>query len=305
VGWNSLEHLIPCLESIYTHPPSCEFEVIYVDNASTDKSVKFIKENYPEVRIIENKKNEGFQRANNQALKIAKGRYVVLLNADTMILPDTFNIMLNFFDEHPDAGSANPKCVYPDGQLQWSYARFPKIKDFLYWFISSHRSLNGFFPKNRKDDSEELSRNKEQDYTYGAFFMIPKKVINSIGLMDEKFYMAGGDIAWSYKIKKSGWKNYYVAEAKIIHNERKSARRKSSTAAQVDWIRAHRRLLYHYFNFFQGILGDFIFLSHIFISLINSFFSFERKNKRNNLTPKDWFLTLKSVYVKNCMKFED
>lgn len=301
VGYNSLQHVKNCLQSIMTHPPPGDFEIIYIDNASSDDSIDYIQKNHPRVILIKNEENRGFQKGCNQGLSIAKGDYLILLNTDTIILPHTFQLMLDSFQNNPQIGSASPKCLYPDGRIQWGKAHFPTIRDFLHWLCTNHKFLK-YLISRKGAPPVNLDVNQEQDYTYGAFFMIPKKVFNAIGPMDENFFMAGGDIAWSMKIKKKGWKNYYIGRSHIIHNEKESSRRQDPFSTQIDWIRSHRYLLYRYGNPFKGFLCDLIFLLHILLGTSASLLG-KWKNNPPPLSTKEWLLTFKSIYLNGNHQF--
>ena len=293
VGWNSLEYIQRCFDSVYKYPPSRPFELIYVDNASEDGSVECINKRHPRVMVIRNNKNLGFQKANNQALLCAKGEFILLLNADTEVLKGTFDTMMNFLSKNPKAGAANPRCIYPDGRLQWTVAGFPTLEVLWRWLCDEHESLKWFRSRSIRRGSSEVITTREQDYTYGAFFMVKSVVVKAIGLMDECFFMVGGDVAWSCEIQKKGWKNFYVAEAEVIHNEGGS-RRKDPQASQIDWIKGHRRLLYKYRGVLHGLMGELIFVSHISMNLFRSLW---HRNSRTSLYY--WIRVLKSVYLEH------
>ncbi len=268
VGWNTREYLEGCLESLYEHPPSCSFEVIYVDNSSEDGSVQLVRERYPEVVIIENNENLGFQKANNQGLKIARGQYIILVNSDTVILPGTFDKMLAFMDQHPQAGAASPKCLYPDGKIQWSISRFPSVQMLWWWLCNRHQGLR-WMMRFRRQKPLDVNQTQEQDYAYGAFFALRRKVLDDVGFMDETFFSPGDDAGWSWRMKAKGWKVYYVADVEIIHYEGKTESKRAK-AFTVDWLVAHRVLLYQYRGLLSGIGGDVIFLTDLAMNLIES-----------------------------------
>lgn len=268
VGWNTREYLEGCLNSIYENPPSCKFEVIYVDNGSEDGSVKLVREQYPEAIIIENDENLGFQKANNQGLGIAQGQYIILLNSDTVILPGTFDKMLSFMEAHPEVGAASPKCLYPDGRIQWSISHFPSVRSLWWWFCSHHwgfRSLVRF----RKRRPFDVNQTQEQDYAYGAFLTLRRGVLDDVGFMDETFFSYGDDAGWSWRMKAKGWKVYYVAHVEAIHYGGRSASKRAK-AITAEWILAHRILLYRYRGLLYGMAGDAIFLTDLAMNSIES-----------------------------------
>ena len=272
--------------------------MLYIDNSSKDNSVYLVKSNFPEVIIIENKVNLGFQKANNQGIKIAKGRYIILLNPDTVVLNGALDRMVTFFEKNKCVGAASPKCLFPDGSIQWSVANFPFVREIFWWLCANHKSLAWIFNFKKKQNFINTDLTQEQGYAYGAFFVFRKEIVDEIGLMDENFFLAGGDIAWSLKIKEKGWKIYYVADVKIIHCEGGS-RRKNPEASFIDWIKAHRRLFYKYKGFFSGVTVDIFFIINFMMNFcFNIFFCFIKQRASLKLVGY-WVSIFKSVYFKD------
>ncbi|GAW31251.1 glycosyltransferase family 2 protein [Carboxydocella sp. JDF658] len=228
VNYNTKALLKQTLQSVYNHPPQADFEVFVVDNHSTDSSVEMVKQNFPQVKLIENQENEGFSRANNRAIRISKGEYILLLNSDTVVLPNTFDIMLDFMDKHPQVGAAGCKVLLPDGKLDLACRRsFPTPLNALFQALG----LSKLFPKSRLFAQYNLTY-LDEDQTYsvdclvGAFMLVRRKTIEQVGLLDETFFMYGEDIDWCYRIKKAGWEIYYYPEARIIHYKGASSKKK-------------------------------------------------------------------------------
>lgn len=297
VGWNSREYLEDCLNSLYEHRPSCRFEVIYVDNGSEDGSADFILNQYPKVIIIINKENMGFQKANNQGLKIARGQYIILLNSDTVILPGTLDKMLAFMESHPEVGAASPKCIYPDGRIQWSISRFPSVDILWWWLFSRHRVLSWLL-RFKKRKRLHVNQTQEQDYAYGAFFALRREVLDKIGFMDDTVFLAGDDAAWSWRMKAKGWKIFYVAEAEVIHYG-EGSRRKKPVASFIDWLRAHRFLLYRYRGLLSGLGGDVIFLADLVMNSIEGLMPCRQGKSEAAVfkTPVDCWRIFRDVYL--------
>jgi GT2 family glycosyltransferase len=267
VGWNCAEVLGACLESVFQHPPSTRFEVIYVDNASTDESVHLVQCDYPTVRVITNTRNRGFQRANNQGLALARGDELLLLNPDTRVLAGSLDALFRFLRQHPDAGAASPRCIHPDGRLQWTMGPFPSLPIVRHWFWHEHPAIARLFrrrPQDTDSQTDPVIRTQEQAYAYGACFAVKREVVDAVGPMDEGFFLAGGEVAWSREIQRRQWKVYYVAEATIVHWESVS-RAQRSWIAELDWVFAHRRLLYLYDGVTAGIQGDMMFSAHLLL----------------------------------------
>jgi hypothetical protein len=262
VGWNCAAELDACLTSLRDHPPSSPVEVIYVDNASSDGSTEVVRQRCPSARIVVNRHNVGFQRANNQGLALARGRDLLLLNPDTRVLPGTLDVLVGFLRGHPEAGAASPRCIYPDGRLQWSIAPFPSLPIIRAWYARRHPLLAGRRQERERPPTPADPPTQEQAYAYGACFAIKREVAEAVGPMDEGFFLTGGEIAWSREIQRLGWKIFYVAEATIVHHE-STSRRRRSVVSELDWVLAHRRLLYLYEGVRAGMVGDVLFASHL------------------------------------------
>ncbi len=218
VNWNTKELLKGCLESIYEQTKGVEFEVIVVDNASSDGSKEMVANEFPEVVLIANRDNRGFAAANNQAMEMAKGRYVLLLNSDTVILKDVIAGMISYSDSHTKVGIAGCRVLNPDGTLQPTCFMFPSVLNmFLY---STY--LNKLFPKSRFFGRERLtwwdrSNERDVDVVTGCFMFVRREAIEKVGLMDEQYYVYGEETDWCYRFKNSGWKVVFVPSGEIIH----------------------------------------------------------------------------------------
>lgn len=229
VNYNVKHFIEQCLFSVLKASENIACEVFVVDNNSVDGSVTLIKEKFPQVKLIVNKTNTGFSVANNQALKLATGQYVLLLNPDTVVQEDTFTKILDFMDAHPEAGGLGVKML--DGQGNFA----PESKRGLPTPEVSFYKMFGFarfFPKSKRFGKYHLTYLPENevneiDVMSGAFMLIRKEVLDKIGLLDETFFMYGEDIDLSYRIKKAGYKNYYFPDTQIIHYKGESTKRSS------------------------------------------------------------------------------
>ena len=218
VSWNVKALLEKCLESIFREKGELNIEVIVVDNNSADGSADLIKGRFPEVRLIENKSNLGYAAANNQAIKLSKGKYVLLLNPDTEIRPDAFQKMIDFMGKHADAGALGPKLLNKDGSIQPSCMSFPTLKTALFNALF----LDALFPKSKLFGKYLMSwwdhnDTKEVDQPMGAALLIRKDVIDRIGLMDEHNIFWFDEVDYCFEIKKAGFKIYFFPGAEIIH----------------------------------------------------------------------------------------
>ncbi|KZE68295.1 glycosyl transferase family 2 [Paenibacillus jamilae] len=228
VNYNTCRLTLDCLQSVYASKTQYRYEVIVIDNHSSDGSVEAIRAAYPEITLIANKDNTGFAKANNQGMAVASGRYVLLLNSDTLVQPDTLDTMIQFMDTHPKIGASGCKVILPDGSLDKACKRgFPTPSaSFYYAFGWSKRYPDN--PKYNQYQLGHLSPDDEYpvDVLVGAFMLVRKETIDQVGGLDETFFMYGEDIDWCYRIKQAGWGIYYYPRTYIIHIKGGSARRR-------------------------------------------------------------------------------
>lgn len=219
VNWNVKDLLYKCLKSIFETSDDLNFEIIIVDNSSSDGSVEMIKEKFPSAILIENKKNLGFGAANNQGIRISKGEYILILNPDTVIFPNSPQKMIAFLDQNPDAGAVGPKILNPDGSIQFECARnFPTPLTDFFGLSTLYRR----FPKSRIFGRYLMSYwdhndQRRVDLLSGACMMIRKKVFDEVGLFDEKFFMFAEEPDLFLRIKKQRWTVYFLPSAQIVH----------------------------------------------------------------------------------------
>jgi GT2 family glycosyltransferase len=228
VNYKTRDLTLACIESVLSSCTAYKFEIILVDNASDDGMLQAVYELHPQVICIANTDNVGFSRANNQAIRIAKGRYVLLLNSDTIVQSDTLEVMLRFMDENPTVGASGCKIVLPDGSLDKACKRgFPTPSASFYYAFG----FSKLFPKIPRFNQYQLgylSPDDEYpiDSLVGAFMLIRREAIEQVGMLDEEFFMYGEDIDWCYRIKEAGWVNYYYPRTQIVHHKGASSRRK-------------------------------------------------------------------------------
>jgi GT2 family glycosyltransferase/lipopolysaccharide/colanic/teichoic acid biosynthesis glycosyltransferase len=226
ISYNVKEFLQQSVLSLQKSCHNIEHEIIVVDNNSIDGSDKILKSKFPEVKLIKNHDNKGFAKACNQGLEISTGKYMLLLNPDTMLQEDTIPRMLAFFEKTPDAGAAGCKILNADGSLQLSCRRsFPTPSVAIPKIIG----LSRLFPKSKlfskynltyEDPDEQI----EVDALSGAFMMFRREVYDQIGGLDEDYFMYGEDLDYCYRIKQAGWKIYYTPSTKLIHYKGESAK---------------------------------------------------------------------------------
>ncbi|MEI6820828.1 MAG: glycosyltransferase [Bacteroidota bacterium] len=229
VNYNVEHFLEQCLLSVYEACKSISSEVFVVDNNSVDGSIKMLKEKFPSIILIENKDNRGFSKANNQAISIAKGEYVLLLNPDTIVEADTFSKVINYMDINPEAGGLGVKMIDGKGNFLPESKRGLPTPTVAFYKIFG---LAALFPKSKTFGKYHLGfldkdKTHEVEILSGAFMLIRKSVLDKIGNLDEDFFMYGEDIDLSYRIIKAGYKNIYYPLTRIIHYKGESTRKSS------------------------------------------------------------------------------
>lgn len=235
VNYNVKYFLEQCLLSVRKAVKDLDTEVFVVDNNSVDSSVEMIAKKFPEIILIKNRENAGFSKANNQAIKKAKGEYILLLNPDTVVEEDTFFKIIDFMDAHPEAGGLGVKMLDGKGKfLPESKRGLPTPAVAFYKVFGLAR----LFPHSKKFgqyhlgylDKDEVH---EVDILSGAFMLLRKKALDKAGLLDENFFMYGEDIDLSYRITEAGFKNYYFPQTRIIHYKGESTSKSSVNYVRV------------------------------------------------------------------------
>ena len=240
VSYNVRRFLEQALRSVFAALEGLEGEVWVVDNASSDGSAQMVREQFPQVKLIANRENVGFARANNQAVERARGRYVLLLNPDTVVRQDTFRVMVRFMDEHPEAGAAGCKVLNPNGTLQLACRRgFPTPMVAFYKIVG----LSALFPKSQRFGRYNMTyldpdQVAEVDAVSGSFMMVRREVVEKVGTLDPEFFMYGEDIDWCYRIQQAGWKVYYLPHTEIVHFKGESTKTVPRVRNQVEFYRA-------------------------------------------------------------------
>src|SRR3990167_6304436 len=219
VSFNTKELLKSCLNSVIGSSKEFQTEIFVVDNNSSDNTAAMIKKDYPQIKLIANKKNLGFSKANNQAFKKAKGKYVLILNPDTRLLPNTLRKMVEFMDKHQEVAISTCRVELADGSLDKDCRRhFPTP-----WRAFCHFSrLSRLFSGSKIFDQYYMGylpedREHEIDSCVGAFMMVRAKAIEKVGLFDEDFFFYGEDLDWCWRFKEKGYKVFYTPITKMIH----------------------------------------------------------------------------------------
>lgn len=214
VNWNTRELLEQCLCSVYASPPPGNFEVWVVDNASQDGSRDMVLDKFPSVHLLANDDNPGFARANNLALRKACGRYILLLNPDTVVMPGAFETLISFMEETPEAGGAGSRLVNPDRTLQVScYPRPTLFREFWRMFHLDMIWHLGKYPMKRWS----LEKSQEVDVLMGACLILRCEALEQVGFLDEDYYIYSEEVDLCYRLQQAGWRLYWVPKAQVIH----------------------------------------------------------------------------------------
>ena len=212
VCWNNKTYLDPCLKSLYDSGMNHSFDVVVVDNGSTDGSQQMLTAKYPEVKIIQNNENLGLGKASNQGIEATRGKYVLLLNNDTLVNEKSFDAMIDFLNQNPKTGAVGGKLLNPDGTVQACYNYFPSLREEFLVATRLGELLQPGYPAIMK--AEET---KSVDWLGSACLMLRRSALDDVGLLDEGYFIYGDEADLQYRLKKAGWEVYYLPQATTIH----------------------------------------------------------------------------------------
>lgn len=232
VNWNVAPLLRRCLASIIASPgvtldpagPGIHTEIIVVDNASSDESQAMLAREFPEVKVIANDVNVGFTRANNQGLRVARGRAVLFLNPDTELIGNALPTMVRYLEDHPDVGVVGPQLRYSDGRVQSSRRRFPTLatafleSTLIQQWWPDNAVARRYYVADRPDDQVQ-----DVDWVMGACFLARRQTIDQVGGFDERFFMYSEELDWCRRTRAAGWRVVYLPTAQVVHHEGKSS----------------------------------------------------------------------------------
>jgi N-acetylglucosaminyl-diphospho-decaprenol L-rhamnosyltransferase len=260
VSYNTAALLRQCLDSIRANSGPRR-EVFVVDNASTDESAALVGAEFPEIRLIANTSNVGFTRANNQALRLARGRHLLLLNPDAELRPGALAALVAYLDANLDVGVVGPRLYYPDGKIQSSRRRFPTLAT---GFVES-TILQRWFPRlallcRFYCDDLPTDRVCDVDWVVGACMLVRGDVAARVGLLDERFFMYSEELDWCRRIRTAGWRVAYTPDAEVVHHESRSAEQNLS---RRDILFNESKVKYfakHFGGFWGALLNCHIFL---------------------------------------------
>ena len=274
VSWNGANDLARCFAALKKMPEP-NSEIIIVDNHSSDATAQVIRDfqssqsNYLTCHFIQNLENRGFATANNQGLKLARGEYVLLLNPDTEVFPDTLERMVNFFHLHPEAGLAGCRLLNSDGTLQPSVRRLPDFWSQFLMLLKLHHLVPGLRVfKNYLAADFDYSKTQLAEQVMGAFFMLPMSTLKTVGALDEKFFLWFEEVDYCQRVHQAGLKIYFVAEARCVHYGGQSFQQVRSLCKQMQFNSSRRR----YFRKYGSRVAVFLLWLFEPISWILTFF---------------------------------
>jgi hypothetical protein len=221
-SYNTRDLLRQCLGTLVAATAGMQGEIIVVDNSSSDGTPEMVAREFEGVTLLSNPTNEGFARANNRALRQARGRFVLLLNPDTLVPPDTIGPLVEFLRGNPKVGLVGCRVDRPDGRLDEACKRsFPTPLSALARFVGLDRVLQRGAYRRVADDP---AGSYEVDAVVGAFMLLRKETIEDVGGLDEDYFMFGEDLDWCYRVKKRDWRVFYVGDRSIVHHKGASTR---------------------------------------------------------------------------------
>lgn len=269
VSYNNKELVRKCISSIYDSQPEISYEIILVDNNSADGTVQDIKKEFSEVKIIENATNLGFAAANNRAISESKSRYFLMLNPDTVVLKDSLDNLVRFMDSHPEAGAAGPKLLNEDGTTQHSCKKFLDLKTAFFIDTLAGLLFPNFEKRYRMNDFN-YGKTAEVDQPMGACLLVRRETINKVGLLDERFFFFFEEVDWCYRIKKSGWKIFFVHNSEVFHYKGQGYKDENVSERIFLWHKGKYKFIEkHYGKFASGVLRGFVILSSLLFLVKN------------------------------------
>jgi len=245
LSYNTKDLLAQTLSSIPRNPT---WEIIVVDNASTDGSLEMVLKKYTYVKTIQNQINRGFAAGNNLGLKIAQGKYILLLNSDTKIIDDALDHMINFLDRHPHIGALTPKVMLPDGAVDLACHRgLPTIWNSFTYFAK----LEQLFPSialfaGYHQTHLDFDKPHRIEATAATAMMVRRSVIEKVGKFDERFFLYAEDLDWCKRINDAGYEIYYYPRSVVMHFKSQSGKRRQNDSHEDQQIK--RESLHHFYD---------------------------------------------------------
>ncbi|MBU8923219.1 MAG: glycosyltransferase [Bacteroidales bacterium] len=302
ITYNSRVPVEKCLRSIAQNPPSCSYETIVIDNDSSDDTVEVVSNGFPDCRVITNEDNRGYSRGVNQGIDISGGEFALILNPDIEVLEGSLDRLIEFMRNHPEAGMAGAKLLYPDGTLQYSCRSFYTISTLFL----RRTFLGKVFPRARalKDHlllDYDHEKEREVDWLIGACLIVRSNALEKVGKMDERFFLYFEDTDWCFRMHQHDWQVWYVPSSVMTHSyERSSARsvfRKPFLLHMLSLLRYYEKWAsaFYFFRRHRGVLKSFVFVAGDIVAINAAFFAAYGLRGAiqpfftNSLYPLDWY----------------
>ncbi len=226
VHYNTSADLARCLDSLAAHPPACDHAVVVVDNASTDPGLAEVRERHPEAHWLVNAENVGYARGANRGLAAVRAEHYLILNPDVTVLPGSLDRLLDFADEHPKTGIVGPQLLNEDGSIQDSCRRF-----YTFGTLLLRRTFLGRLRPDSRTVARHLMRDFDHrsprpvDWVLGGCLLVRRAALETVGPMDERFFLYFEDVDWCYRMWQGGWEVFYAPEARFVHRHRRESAR--------------------------------------------------------------------------------
>jgi GT2 family glycosyltransferase len=219
VNYNTFKLTTQCIQSIFGHTNNVQFEIILVDNGSSECNPNLFIQQFPEIQLIKSIENLGFSKGNNLGIKQSKGDFILLLNSDTKLKNNAIKTILDYLLSHPKAGVVSSKLIFPDGKHQSACQRFPSIRFQLFELLRLQKLFKGVSGKILLGAFFDHNTNIEVDWVWGTCFLFRREILKRMpgGRLNEEFFMYSEDMQWCMDIKRQGYQIHYCADAEVIH----------------------------------------------------------------------------------------
>ncbi len=245
INYNTKGLLEECLSSLLQYPPSCEYEILVIDNASTDGSPDLVRDLFPGVKLFPNPRNVGYAAAVNQAFRGSDSEFVLVLNPDVVVTPGAVDALHRYMRSNPRVGIAGSKLLNPDGTLQHSCRRFYNLKTLLYrrTFLGKIFSGSPVITEHLMADWDHAAP-RQVDWILGACMMVRRSAVEEVGPADERFFLYFEDVDWCYRMKSRGWEVHYCPDSVMVHHHR----RDSARGVFGPGLRAHLASVFRFYE---------------------------------------------------------
>jgi N-acetylglucosaminyl-diphospho-decaprenol L-rhamnosyltransferase len=284
LSWNTRDLLEKCLHSLLSWTSRADFEILVIDNGSSDGSQQMVMKNFPQVQLVENKKNLGFAGGNNQGISLNKSPYVLLLNSDAFTTENALNSLMDLMERQKRAGIVGAQLINLDGSFQASYSKFPGLWQEFLILSGLGRFFRGRYYPSHGPETENGP--KIVDYVEGACLLARREAIEQAGALSEEFFMYAEEVDWCFTMKEFGWQVWYQPAAKIIHlggassHNRQTEREGDLYRSRVIFFRKHYGRVKAFL--LKGMIIYFVGVKNIFHSVL---LFISRGQKGRNVIP--------------------